>query len=577
MSRISLILSSIILVCSGLFFYPKWEKNDSEAQISWDAGGYYWYLPAYFIYDDLKEQAFKEEILQKYTPIPPHEFQYAFKDEHGNYVMKYTLGIALLESPFFGAAHIYAQNTSKYPADGFSRPYQVAVYMGGIFYTLIGLFFFRRVLLSLFSERWAAVGLLLLVLGTNYLNYAGIEVGMTHGWLFTFNTLILYHTIKFYNNHQYKYIIFIAFWVGIATLIRPTEIIAIIIPLLWGITQPSKKNILNTLSLFKKYLKTILIGVFITFSIVSLQFLYWKYASGQWLVYSYQDQGFNWLKPWIKTYAFNYQTGWMTYTPLMLLLFLGIPNYWNKGHSKWAVLGYAFLFYYIMASWSLWDIGGRGMIQSYPILMIIIVQLLKDISYYKWLKVLIYPIIGYGIFFNLWWTYHAHYGSILSSVPSNKVYFYKTLFKGNIPEQYQFLRDHQEIYEEEISEPEIILQEQFDTPKVILKEQGFFEKYSIHMIEGQRWLRLYFDVSIDDKEWNVWNMTLIQALLLNQGQEVKSAAIRAQRLLNGNDRKGIYFDMNIKELSFDEIELRIFNSNDGYLPFYLYGIEVVSH
>ena len=28
-----------------------------------------------------------------------------------------------------------------------------------------------------------------------------------------------------------------------------------------------------------------------------IQLAYWKYASGEWLVYSYEDQGFSWLKP----------------------------------------------------------------------------------------------------------------------------------------------------------------------------------------------------------------------------------------------------------------------------------------
>lgn len=577
MSRIALVLSSILLICSGLFFYPKWEKNDSEAQISWDAGGYYWYLPAYFIYDDLKQQEFKEEILEEYALIPPHDFQYAFKVDNGNYVMKYTLGIALLESPFFGAAHIYAKNSPKYKADGFSRPYQVAVYVGGVLYALVGLFFFRKVLRSLFSDRWAAIGLLLLVLGTNYLNYAGIEVGMTHGWLFSLNTLIVYFTIQFYKSKRSRYILFIAVLIGLVTLIRPTEVISVMIPLLWGLPSLSKRNVVNRLKLWKSFRGTILIGVFITASIVSLQLIYWKYVSGQWFVYSYQDQGFNWLKPWIKTYAFNYQTGWMTYTPLMLLLLLAIPNYFINGTNKWAVLCYTFLFYYIMASWDLWNIGGRGMIQSYPILMIIIVQLLKDISSYKWLKVLIYPIIGYGVLFNLWWTYNAHYGSILYSAPSNKVYFNKTLFRFQVPEQYQFLRDHRELYEKNIVDSTIILKDVFTERQTVLKDQPYTKKYAIQNIENQQWLRIYFDVSIDDKEWNVWDMTSLQIILLNKGEEVKSAAIRPQRLLNGYERKMIYMDLKIKGIAFDQIEWRVFHFENGHLPFYLYGIEVVSH
>lgn len=121
-SKSSLIFCLLFLSLAGSWFYPRWQQAEGEAQLSWDAAGYYWYLPSIFIYDDLRGQSFKDEVLQKYKMTPPEDFQYGYRHESsGHYVLRYTPGLALLEAPFFfighAAAHIFG-----YPPDGFSPP-----------------------------------------------------------------------------------------------------------------------------------------------------------------------------------------------------------------------------------------------------------------------------------------------------------------------------------------------------------------------------------------------------------------------------------------------------------------------
>ena len=121
------VFCSLVLIYSGTFFYPRWQHGGSEAQISWDAGGYYWYLPSVFIYHDLTGQQFHQEILDEYRPTPPDDFQYAFQlEENGSYIVRYTMGTALLETPFFIMAHAIAKPLG-YPNDGFSFPYQLMI------------------------------------------------------------------------------------------------------------------------------------------------------------------------------------------------------------------------------------------------------------------------------------------------------------------------------------------------------------------------------------------------------------------------------------------------------------------
>src|SRR5690606_38307458 len=106
-----------------------------------------------------KGQGFKDSLIQKYQPTPPGDPQQVFFDEAaGNYVLKYTSGMAIMEAPFFFIAHFLAPHLD-YPADGFSPPYQVMIYLGGLLMTLLGLWYLRKLLLLFYSDKVTGVTL----------------------------------------------------------------------------------------------------------------------------------------------------------------------------------------------------------------------------------------------------------------------------------------------------------------------------------------------------------------------------------------------------------------------------------
>lgn len=206
-SFVSVIICSIVCLYTSLIFYPKSKQTGGEATISWDASGYYWYLPSAFIYKDLKNQAFHDSILIKYQPTPYPDFQQAFWHHNsGHYVMKYSAGMAIMEMPFFFAGHLAAKALHE-PQDGFSRPYQWSIQLGGLLIALIGLWYLRKFLLLFYEDKTVAITLLILTLATNYLNYAAIDVGMSHSWLFTLYVFLLLNTYHFYQRPSFKYAI----------------------------------------------------------------------------------------------------------------------------------------------------------------------------------------------------------------------------------------------------------------------------------------------------------------------------------------------------------------------------------
>ena len=106
-SSIALLICYAIMAYTAFIYHPRWKEQHTEATISWDASGYYMYLPALFIYEDIKECKFKDSILEKYYPTPNFQ-QAAVHEKSGNYVMKYSSGQALVSLPFFAVGHIWA-------------------------------------------------------------------------------------------------------------------------------------------------------------------------------------------------------------------------------------------------------------------------------------------------------------------------------------------------------------------------------------------------------------------------------------------------------------------------------------
>ena len=124
--------------------------------ISYDVFGYYLYLPFTFIYHDLGLSNIEQlhQLMDTYEPSVT--FYQATRGPLGFWIMKYSMGMAILYAPFFFLSHLFAL-FSAYPADGFSMPYQWGIIIGSTVYTLIGIFVLRKVLLKFFCFFWVLI------------------------------------------------------------------------------------------------------------------------------------------------------------------------------------------------------------------------------------------------------------------------------------------------------------------------------------------------------------------------------------------------------------------------------------
>lgn len=357
-SLIALLLIATLLIATRFNYISNNSKNGYNAT-SWDALGYYMYLPSAFIYDDFKTLEWVQDIDSTYQ-VTGGELYQATQLESGTYTNKYLIGVAVLEAPGFFVGHLIASYTES-PTDGFSWPYQYALLWWAIIWAFFGFMILRKVLLEYFSDYTTAMTLLFLAFTMNFLQYISIDGAMSHSFIFPLYALLLWFTVQWVKTPNSKWSFLIGLVIGLAVISRPTELIMIFIPLLWKMEngtkwQKIKSNYWLILAVF--------CGGIIA---ISPQLIYWYHTTGNLI----HNVGSKWyfLNPWFRV-LIGPEKGWFIYTPIALLMVLG---FWKMKQFpfKSSVITFCLLNIWIIISWSDWKYGAsystRALTHSYPV------------------------------------------------------------------------------------------------------------------------------------------------------------------------------------------------------------------
>jgi len=419
-----------LLTILFLSFFVSWNIIDKAPNniLSWDAYGHYLYLPTTFILDDPLIEDFQkvDDLRLKYDNAP--YFYVGFKTETDKTMIKYPMGFSVLMSPFFGIGHAYASQSEKYPPDGFSKPYQWSIVLGCLFYVLLGIVFTQKMLRIWFSDQLTALLLLLVFFGTNYYFMVIHSQGMVHGILFGFYAMLIYYSHKWHQKPSFKYSIVLGCVLGALALTRASEVIAVLIPLLWNVYD--KKSALIKIKFLKSNLKKLLPIVVIYVLWGLPQLIYWKLVSGHFIVDSYQNpgEGFDFLYPHTFDYLFSFRKGWLLYTPLMIFGLIGLYKTKNRDlQFGFSLIAFSILNIYLLSSWTNWwyaeSFGQRSIVQAYPVFLIGIGFFLKGVK----IKSLKGIVIGISLFLfsglNMFQIWQVNHGMLHLSRMSKEAYF----------------------------------------------------------------------------------------------------------------------------------------------------------
>jgi hypothetical protein len=427
----SITLVTLILICSFITAYRV--ANVSDRETSWDVLGYYLYLPATFIYHQpmLNDIEWLKKINAE-KDLTGTLYQVSTNDQ-GEPMYFFLMGMSLFYLPFFLFGHFLA-GLLGFPADGFSLPYQYALVIGGIIYTIIGLIYLRKNLRNFFSERISALVMIIIVFGTNYIHHLTLKNLETVNMLFMLVNIILWNTIKWHESYKFKNLAAIGIGSALTALVKPSEIFVVLLPLLWNVT--SIDTFKEKIAMFWRRRKQVLGVIGISFLVALPQLLYWYFKTGHLLYDSYKNPGvgLDIFSPHIINILFSYRKGWLLYTPVMVFALIGWYFLFKENRKIFfATVSYFLVSFYIISSWSEWWYGaafsGRPMITLYPILALCLGYFFLFLKNKKRIfKIAFGAVVVFFIFLNQfqWWQL-KHY--ILDPYRTTKEYYWATFLK----------------------------------------------------------------------------------------------------------------------------------------------------
>jgi hypothetical protein len=365
-------------VCIYTVFNLAHWRRDGRV-IAWDVVSYYGYLPAHFIYGDVTLKN-PNSNFQKYRG--EHIFWLQGNKDQGQF-FKTTMGLSLLYAPFFLIADHYAAN-SEVEANGFTWPYKFAICMSTLFYLLFGMFFLRKFLIKYFEDKVVGWTLMFIVLSTNLLFYIVLGVGMPHCYIFALLSFLLYLWDQYLDKEKKRHLLLASFIIGLLVLIRPVTLLFVMFLFLWnGKVQFSLKE---RISLILRHKWLFILGAGIAFSTLIPQLYYWKLATGNWIQYSYSEEGFFFNDPKIIKCLFSFRKGWLIYTPIMAFALIGLIKMLRDRHKYrgLAILVILTVYFYLASTWWVWWYGGgyglRAMIDIYAILAFPLAYFIQIVS-----------------------------------------------------------------------------------------------------------------------------------------------------------------------------------------------------
>ena len=331
----------------------------------WDVKNYYSYLPAYFIEHDIGMTKWENQYpnFNKYWPT------YVRDDK---FVIKTTMGVSFFYAPFFAVAHFIAEPLG-YPADGFSKPYALAILLSGAVFAWLGLLVLQRFLLRYYHDKVVAATLAIIGLTTTLYWYATYEAPMSHSYSFFLFAVFLYLTDKWYEKASWWKALLLGLVFGMIALVRPSNALVVIVFFLYGIKK--WKDIPSRIKLFGKYWYHFFIVLAMIGLVMLPQLLYWKEITGQWIYYSYGEERFFWNDHKIIEVLFGYRKGLFIYTPVLLVSLVGMFFLWKRERGMfWPLAVFFVLNVYVISSWWCWWYGGsfglRAFVESYALLAV---------------------------------------------------------------------------------------------------------------------------------------------------------------------------------------------------------------
>jgi hypothetical protein len=397
--RVVLLLGLLYLIAVSAAFTIALNMNEKYWPVQSDQAGYYAYLTA-----SLRSDGFDFHYIHE-EPWPLFHSRgttyFPLVKSTGKRVNQFTPGIAILHAPLFYTALGVSYVTGIEINGGYGPLCRFASMLSGVMYATLGLFFIALALHRRFENRTVIWTIPIIGIGTHFSHYASVENLMTHIHSFFALSVVLWATLQWEHRPSVKFALIGGLALGIASLIRPLNVIFCVIPV-YFLARPA----IQVEALTK--LKHVLLAAAMSVIGVAPLLIYWKYAMGSVFKNPYGPDMFYWGDPAFSEVLFSYRKGWLLYTPAIVLMLGGLfvlPKY-IKGLSL-PLAVYVFLCLYWVGSWWAWWAGGafgqRYMLESMAggsLAFAAAIQLLLQSTFNRVAKVFFLLLISFNLFQN---------------------------------------------------------------------------------------------------------------------------------------------------------------------------------
>jgi hypothetical protein len=391
--------SGLAVILLLILFTQRDFDNRYNRPIIGDAKGYYAYLPALLIYHDLSYDFVDEMEVKYYAEDGSLAKDFKMKQPNGTFVNKCFPGTAIFYLPFFLIAYFFSV-VFGLPLDGYSILFQWSIVFAHFSFYFLGIYYLDRFLkMRSIQPSARIISIIGLTLVSNTYFYLIYDHSIAHVFGFFGCTYLLYNTQKWGETKDLRFFGRILILLSLMVITRPTNaLMLILIPLIY-----SPKLMLQDLKTHFNWSNIPWKAIVLSCITLAIAPLLWKLQSGNWFVYSYGEEGFNFFKPNLLNFLFSYKKGWLLWSPgLILFIVTGLVYFYRiikwKGIYFFSIL---LLTTYIFSSWWIWTfgmgMGQRTMIDYYPILIWAFAGFLSVYNWKKTLTIVLIPFVMINI------------------------------------------------------------------------------------------------------------------------------------------------------------------------------------
>jgi glycosyltransferase involved in cell wall biosynthesis len=365
------LLLALLFFSTGLHNADKHYHTSGFANVFTSDGlGYYQYLPAQFINHSVVNSQ-----------------RWCLQLDNGKILNKFTCGVAYMQAPFFFLSNAWC-NLTGHPTNGYAAVNGFFIVLGAMIYCFLALLLIIRMLLPRFGILIAMLSVFLIFYGTNLIYYTLADSAMSHVYTFFLITIFIVRTPSFYSKPSIMNLLWLAFPLAIAMLIRQTNLIVVKYLLLYKVK--SWKEMLLRIRFWLAEWHLVLIIIAVIFIVFIPQFIYWHLVTGKWYIYAYgynklADEAFiYWNQPKFMEVLAGPVSGWLTYTPVLIASLIGMVTMFRKKIVD--AIGIIFVFIaalYIISSWWCYTFdcgyGHRGFVDFYALFSIPLAFTLSEV------------------------------------------------------------------------------------------------------------------------------------------------------------------------------------------------------